>query len=202
MHYIEAIQTSRCLHCLLCPHSRILIASSNGSAQLAASTWSSGQSKLRLYIRGTCLWQPATFKRTCLEVTWRAICVIIAGFLAARSQFSRAGAGVSSVAARRRVRLPRWRVWTGKRRDWLVPSKESTCSNVQRQTRPVRCIYSALDFLRPYTAASGSSVYCGTSILSSCSRRAASKSAAHKAELTAAVNRNSMLNGGTSCKNR
>ena len=53
-----------------------------------------------------------------------------------------------------------------------------------------------------YTAASGSSVYCGAISLSSCPRRTVSRSAAHRAELTAAVKRNSMLNGGTSCRKR
>jgi hypothetical protein len=55
-----------------------------------------------------------------------------------------------------------------------------------------------------YTAASGSSVYkeggCVTS--PSCALRFVSTSAAHKAELTAAVSRNSMLKGGTNCRNK
>jgi hypothetical protein len=54
-----------------------------------------------------------------------------------------------------------------------------------------------------HTVPSGSSVYLeACAACASCSLRASSRSAAHSAELAAAVNRNNMLNGGTSCRNR
>jgi hypothetical protein len=54
-----------------------------------------------------------------------------------------------------------------------------------------------------HTVPSGSSVYPeACAACASCSLRASSRSAAHSAELVAAVKRNNMLNGGTSCRNK